>query len=136
MRADSKPQPPSPRGRGRKGAAGRPHYFGADELMEVWLAVQEHCARHERSVYKACQELELRFQVMASRDPTRNYTIRRETLRDRYYEAVRLLKEEREEREELIRSLRACGAASLQEQEPLPLASFWQELLAARLKSS
>lgn len=73
---------------------------------------------------------------MGSRDPTRNYAIRRETLRARYCEAVRLLEEEREGRERLIRSLRACGGSSPQEHAPLPTASFWQELLAARLRSS
>jgi hypothetical protein len=73
---------------------------------------------------------------MGSQDPTRNYAIGGETLRARYYDAERLLRIEREEREELIRSLRACGAASPQEHEPLPLAIFWQEQLADRLQSS
>ncbi len=136
MRADSKPQPPSPRRRGTKSAAGRPHYFGPDELIETWLAVKVRCARHKCSINKACQDLELCFLVMGSRDPSRNYAIRRETLRARYYQVERLLRIERDERDDLIRSLRSCGAASPQEHEPLPLASFFEEQLASRLKSS
>lgn len=135
MRADSKPQPPSPRRRPGKAAAGRPPFFGFNERMETWLAVREYCARHECSVNKACQELTLRFLVMGRSDPARNYEIRRETLRDRYYEAEEYLKAERREREEFIRSLRACGASSSQEHEPLPITTYWQGLLADRLGS-
>lgn len=103
--------------------------------MGVWLAVEEYRVRHGCSVNKACQCLEFTFLVMRDPDGKRNYTITGETLRDRYYEAEEYLKAERQERVELIRSLRACGGSSRQEDEPLPIATFWQELLANRLRS-
>ena len=103
--------------------------------MGVWLAVEEYRARHGCSANKACQRLQFTFLVLRDPDGGRNYTITGETLRYRYYQAEEYLKAERREREEFIHSLRACGASSSQEHEPLPIATCWQELLAHRLRS-
>ncbi len=136
MRADSRPQPPSPLGRRRHRVAGRPRYYEAQDLMEVWLFVEELKARHGWSANKACQAGRFTFHVIGRPGTIPNYTVSRETLRSRYQRAVRLLQREQQERDELIRALRAAGASSPQEHAPLPLASFWHSQLGERLRSS
>ncbi len=136
MRADSKPQPPSPLGRRRGRAAGRPRYYEPQDLMEVWLFVEELKARYGWSVNKACQAGRFTCHVMGRPGRIPDYTVSRETLRSRYYRAVRMLQQEQQERDDLIRALRAVGASSPQAHAPLPLASFWNAQLAERLRSS
>jgi hypothetical protein len=136
MHADSRPQPPSPLARRRHRAAGRPRYYEAQDLMEVWLFVEELKARYGWSAKKACQAGSFTFHVMGRPGSIPDYTVSRETLRSRYQRAVRLLQREQQERDELIRALQAVGASSPQERAPLPLASFWHAQLVEKLRSS
>ena len=104
--------------------------------MEVWLFVEEQKARYGWSANRACQAGRFTFHVMGRPGGIPDYTVSRETLRSRYQRAVRLLRQEQQERDELIRALRAVGASSPQEHAPLPLASSWHARLAERLRSS
>lgn len=104
--------------------------------MEAWLGVEECKARHNCSANRACKRLTLNFLTAGTPATNRDYAITKETLRSLYQRAVRLLKAERDERADLIRSMRAIGASSPQEHAPLPLATYCQEQLKYRLQSS
>lgn len=75
MRADSKPQPPSPLGRRKRQAAGRPRHYDEQHLMEVWLFVEEVKARYGWSANKACQAGRFTFHVMGRPGVIPDYTV-------------------------------------------------------------
>ncbi len=131
MRADSKPQPPKSRTAGKK--AGRPGYYGGDQLREVWLFVQEMVVRTGWSANRVCLTHGLTWVVGGCGGRALDYTVTGETLRSLYQKAVRVLKREREEHAAFLLALRRAGASSPRTAEPLPVASWWNEELQRRL---
>ncbi len=131
MRADSKPQPPKSRTAGKK--AGRPGYYGGDQLREVWLFVQEVVVRTGRSANRVCLTHGLTWVVGGRGGRALDYTVTGETLRSLYQKAVRVLKREREERAAFLLALQRTGAGSPQEADPPPLAAWCDDELRRRL---
>ncbi|HEV7268246.1 MAG TPA: hypothetical protein VGN83_25575 [Falsiroseomonas sp.] len=86
------------------------------------LSINEICRMHK-------------FNTLAGGfDPAdHHYSITGETLRRRYYDAVRLLRAEQREREETILLFKRFGAHSPLLDSPLPIASVWSAELRCRL---
>lgn len=131
MRADSRPQPPPSLSRQKR--PGRPDFYGYDELMAVWLFVEEMKARTGLSINSICQHHSIGWIVGGKGGLARNYTTTMQTFRSLYYRAARILAREQEQHDEFCLSLRRCGASSPRETEPLPIAAFWHAELERRL---
>ncbi len=131
MRLDGKPQPPKSRTAGKK--AGRPGYYGGDQLREVWLFVQEMVVRTGWSANRVCLTHGLTWVVGGRGGRALDYTVTGETLRSLYQKAVRVLKREREEHAAFLLALQRTGAGSPRAAEPLPVASWWADELQHRL---
>jgi hypothetical protein len=101
--------------------------------MEVWLYVREWMARKGLSANRVCQLGNVGWVVGGAGGPRDEYVLKSETLRSYYQRAERLLKQEREEYEAFVDALRRLGARSRQEDEPLPLNSYWHGELQRRL---
>ena len=132
MRLDGKPQPPKSR-TARKKKAGRPGYYGGDQVREVWLFVQEMVARTGRSANRVCLTHGLTWVVGGRGGRALDYTVTGQTLRSLYQRAVRVLMREREEHTEFVLALRRAGASSPRAAEPPPIASWWNDELQRRL---
>jgi hypothetical protein len=132
MRADGRPQPPRCRTVGKK-KAGRPEYYGDDQLREVWLFVQLLMARTGKSANRVCLTHGLTWVVGGRGGRALDYTVTGQTLRRWYQRAVRVLKGEREEHDGFLRALRSAKCSSPREADPLPLATWWNDELQFRL---
>ena len=132
MRLDGKPQPPKSR-TARKKKAGRPRYYGDDQLREAWLFVQELVVRTGRSANRVCLTHGLTWVVGGRGGRALDYTIAGQTLRGLYQKAVRVLKREREEHAAFLFELQRAGAGSPRAAEPPPVASWWNDELQRRL---
>ncbi len=113
--------------------AGRPKFFGEDELREVWLHVEEAKARTGRSANEVCGERPLTWFNVGRGGPKRIRCSAENTLLRRYQEACRLLQDEREEREALRQALRVAGASAPWADEQLSIAAWWNAELRRRL---
>src|SRR5689334_16249588 len=109
MRLDGKPQPPRVRA-SRPRPRGRPKYHEPAKLRDAWLLVQEAMAREGISVNRACAKYELRWIMGGHGGAKLEYSVAKDTLRSRYYEACRMLKREKQEHAEFVRALRRVGA--------------------------
>ena len=124
-------RPLSPARRSR--SAGRPRFFDADELREVWLHVEECKARTGLSANKVCHGGPLAWFNVGRGGPKRVHCSGGETLRRRYQEACRLLRDEREEHEALVLALARAGAGTPAADRQPPTAAWWQDELRRRL---
>jgi hypothetical protein len=135
MRADTNLQPPSLKTKhnSRKLTAGRPRYYGYNDDMLIWVAVQEMKTRTRLSINQICRKFKFNT-FIGCFDPSRHHhCITRETLRHRYNSAADRLRDEQRERDEFARLLQRVGAHSPLLDLPLPIASIWNAELRRRL---
>ncbi len=128
-RLSKRPPPPARRAR----PAGRPRFFDVDELREVWLHVEECKARTGLSANKVCGGAPLTWFNLGRGGPKRVRRSGGKTLRRRYQEASRLLRDERDEHEALVLALARAGAGTPAADRQPPTAAWWQDELRRRL---
>jgi hypothetical protein len=122
-------------------AAGRPKHFNVDALRDVWVYVQAWAVVTGRPVSDICSSKNASFSWLAANVPgfknglRVDHEVARETLRRRYYEAVRYLKEESKP----YRILHEAGWNSSASGAISPLEEWWCQLRdeeIARIKKS
>jgi len=122
-------------------SAGRPAVFGADELRDIWIHVQFLAAVTGKPIFELCGGREAArlswFSAgmgdgpLREKDPRITHAVRGATLRRRYYQAQKLLDDEREP----YRRLRELGASSPRFTPVSPTEAFWRKLLTERLEN-
>jgi hypothetical protein len=110
--------------------AGRPKQFKDAELRDVWVYVQSWAILTKKPISQICDSKNAGFSWYAlgtpggGPGPRLEHKVDRQTLRRRYYEAVRFLKAESKD----YRALRKAGYVSSVFGEVSPTEEWWRRL--------